>query len=450
MQRGFRNRATERFAADYADSRTTEQRCVDSENAERQAAALTPSPRRADFENLILRRLQGRRDGREDLLHFDLLPRRLGEAVPVVVNQLLVRASIRDDAAVWAMVLAEEPDQPPTERLNSRLLQLSFPNLSVQQLDDLARLVRRSGHEASVNHIAPLAPLVKGEGGPEPTTPLVYPPEIASRLQAQREVQVAVIDTGIAVGGHSSWFQNLAVAEVDELDAIPTQDGFLDFAAGHGTLSAGVIAQVAPNATLAIYRAVDTDGIGSEVDVAEAMVRAAEGGACVLNLSLGAETVDDQPLLALDVAREIIREQDSDILVVAAAGNSGSQRPVFPAASRDVVGVGALNDDMGPAEWSSRGYWVTCSTVGRGIRSTYVNGVESSALDPDPDDWTSEPEPWATCTGTSFAAPQITGLIARICGENAELTPRQALSQILDGCHRMPDFGRVLRILPGS
>jgi subtilisin family serine protease len=111
-----------------------------------------------------------------------------------------------------------------------------------------------------------------------------------------------------------------------------------------------------------------------------------------------------------------------------------------------VVAVGALTQSLTSADWSSRGSWVDCSTIGEGIRSTYVEGQENLIVDPtDPDRF--PPDAWALWTGTSFAAPQVAGAVAQIAQEQG-LTPRQALRQLLVGRPFIPGYGRAVEILP--
>ncbi len=52
-------------------------------------------------------------------------------------------------------------------------------------------------------------------------------------------------------------------------------------------------------------------------------------------------------------------------------------------------------------------------------------------------------------TGTSFAAPQISGAIARRCEEFDE-TPPVALAKLLGGVPRTPPWGHKMTILPGT
>ena len=137
----------------------------------------------------------------------------------------------------------------------------------------------------------------------------------------------------------------------------------------------------------------------------------------VLNLSLGTTTTDDEPPIALQAAVDLIDELASahptlDALIVAAAGNYGTSRIVWPAGFRGVIAVGALTQDLRPAPWSSYGPWVDCSVIGDGVLSVYVEGREDPFFDTAAD--TFGPNSWALHFGTSFAAPQVAGLVAQI------------------------------------
>jgi hypothetical protein len=290
-------------------------------------------------------------------------------------------------------------------------------------------------------------PWVKGLSGPAVSGGgRAFP---AGPREAGSGVAVAVVDSGITGARRADgWLRSIVRdGNVDPLDAVPGH-GSLDAGAGHGTFVAGVLQQVAPGADIRMYRAVETDGMGSEVDVACALLRAAGDGAAIVNLSVGAATADDEPPLALAVALEILAERHPDVVVVAAAGNDGSARPHWPAAFPDVVGVAGLTAGGRSAAWSSHGDWVTCAAVGEGLVSTFVTGRKS-----DPDggaDTVFGADPWACWTGTSFAAPQIAGALAGLCSGPAGLTPRAALAVLTGEAPAVAGFGRAVRILPGT
>jgi subtilisin family serine protease len=228
-------------------------------------------------------------------------------------------------------------------------------------------------------------------------------------------------------------------------------DHLLDLSAGHGTFVAGVVEQVAPACTIVVYRAVDTYGMGKTDDVGNAIIQAANDGADIINLSLGTMTVDNQPPVAFTAALDTVAAAHPDVLIVASAGNTGLETPMFPAAMKGVVGVGALTANLTPAHFSSHGSWVTCSAVGVGVISTFVKGVE-----PHTDTNTGRivtqrfgRDAWAIWSGTSFSAPQIAGAVAQLCQLN-DVGPAAALGLLLAERPTLPDFGFVVPILPGT
>jgi hypothetical protein len=102
---------------------------------------------------------------------------------------------------------------------------------------------------------------------------------------------------------------------------------------------------------------------------------------------------------------------------------------------------------MKPAAWSSHGFWTVFATCGQGILSTFVTGTEAPETGSAPYTFPG-PNPWAVWTGTSFAAPQVTGALAwRIQHRGA--SPQRALDTLADDGHPVPDYGQALDILPG-
>jgi hypothetical protein len=407
------------------------------------------------------------RDG--SITQFDFLPVTVGFDTLLASGELLITAQSYDGRpAPPGPPGGGQPGAGPTARayldalgmaagevdcaeLQGRVVRLTHPDMSPQELSDVARELRARGFTASVTNITPTAPIGKGIGGPQPaTSPGSRPADPGPGAPAK----VAVIDTGIGVRPRTDgWLNDVPRGgNIDPLDSfpLPAGDGYLDIEAGHGTFVAGIIQQIAPTAEITMYRAIDSDGIGGEVAVAREMIQAVSDGAEILNLSLGCQTQDNLPPIAisaaLDVIRELERAQDREVLIVAAAGNYADAIPCWPGAFRRVVAVASLTPGMLPSPWSSRGSWVTCSTIGQGQRSTYVEGRESVLFDPDPRDF--GPDAWAVWSGTSFAAPQITGALARLHQQH-QYPLREALRRLLAAGRPVPDFGQAIKILPG-
>jgi hypothetical protein len=312
--------------------------------------------------------------------------------------------------------------------------------------------------------VTALQMVIKAEGGPAPTTVTVDPfgPGGAT---TEDQIVIAVIDTGIDELRRVDGWLNEVVRNgnddnVDLLDALP-DNGMLDFGAGHGTFVAGIIRQVDPHAKVVVYRALDSDGLASEADVAAAMHRAADDGVHVISLSLGMQAVDDgNPCPALRQAVAQIQAGPNAPVIVASAGNYGTTEKVYPAALHGVVSVAALEAVAAPgsgpvpgpppegASWSSRGDWVRCSAVGEGIVSTFVKGKEDPDYEGGHDVYPQDA--WAVWSGTSFAAPQIAAYIAKRCRAEGK-TPKQVVAAVFPDANLPADgFGTRVVLLPGT
>jgi hypothetical protein len=408
--------------------------------------------------------------GGEGVTQFDYLPAEVGWDTLLVPGELLITRESFEGAGPYLRALGMTEEQLGCEHLSGGILKLTHregrEHLSAAELANMARNLRQRGISAALTHVTATGPVGKGEGGPRPVTARELPSP-----SGPRRPKVAIIDTGISPQRRPSVSTG---SQLDDLHEFPLGDSpeaqaerreYLSFDAGHGTFVTGIVQQLAPDADITVYRAMDSDGIGSEVDVACAMIRAVtEDENQIINLSLGCQTQDDIPPIAMHHALEIIkeweREHDREVLVVAAAGNYGDTRPCWPAAFPGVVSVAGLAPDMAPARWSSRGLWVTCSTVGQGLASTFVDGTESPvvALPPSPapapgpdgrqSRFRGDP-PWAAWSGTSFAAPQIAGELAGRYQPGGGFPLRDALRAILSQGRPIPGFGQAVQILPG-
>jgi serine protease len=194
---------------------------------------------------------------------------------------------------------------------------------------------------------------------------------------------------------------------------------------GHGTHVAGTIAAisdndegvvgVAPEVKILPVKVLDAEGFGSSSDIAAAVVWAADQGADVINLSLGGNYA---PHYETAVSYAISKGS----LVIAAAGNSGNKDNAvsYPAALPDVVAVGALNQNLTPASYSTRGNYVDLAAPGSGIVSTgFEGGYESSS-------------------GTSMATPHVAGVAALLRAAHPTSTVtqlRQAIESSLTDVH---------------
>jgi hypothetical protein len=331
------------------------------------------------------------------------------------------------------------------------------------ELAEDIRALRDRGIAANMHVVVPLGHIVKGGDLPAATTYRMERRPSGTYPDGPR-VRVAVIDTGIGpVRSVDRWLTDVSRDRNEELLDVAPANGRLDWFIGHGTFAAGIVQQVAPDVEIVAYRFSGPNGVGTEKDVADALIRAAEdaeaaaaGGPpirLIINASVGAPAaVDGTPPLSMRDAVELIQQRWPEVLIVASSGNDPSVPEMYPGAFKQVVAVGALTDEMTGAPFSTRGPWVDCSAVGVGVVSTFVEGVlpPEEQFDSQYSPESFPTDPFAVWTGTSFSAPQVSGAVAQLCRQNPELTPRAALNALLAGQPELPGFGRMLRILPGT
>jgi hypothetical protein len=224
-------------------------------------------------------------------------------------------------------------------------------------------------------------------------------------------VRIAILDTGYAESFVPSGLPGIKVDPHGGDSPDEDKDHYLDPVAGHGTFIAGVIEQLAPGCELEVHEVLSTYGHGYEADIGDELLafaaRPKGEQPQIVNLSFGGYTVVGMQYLADAVAKV----QQEGILVVASAGNEASCLPTFPAALPDVIGVGALDADGWPAEYTNFGPWVRACTRGTDVVSLFFegfNGAEPVAAGEDIDDF----HGWARWSGTSFSTPRVVAALA--------------------------------------
>jgi thermitase len=239
----------------------------------------------------------------------------------------------------------------------------------------------------------------------------------AAALSLGQGSTVAVVDTGTQLD-HPALDENFdGVARYDfvENDRNPTEraigldadgDGLKDEMVGHGTHVAGIVDLVAPSAKIMPLRVLNTEGISDSFTIAKAISYAEDNGANVINLSLGSSSRSR-------LLREVIKDAIKDgVVVTAAAGNSNTTLPHYPAAGDGttasvdgLLAVTSVNRYQKKSDFANYGTWVDIAAPGDGIRSTFPISV------------------YANWSGTSMATPFISGQAALIHTLYDSLTP---------------------------
>ncbi len=265
-------------------------------------------------------------------------------------------------------------------------------------------------------------------------------------------VVVAVVDTGVAyedyLDGETQFGRapDLAGTQFVSPYDMYSNDPHANDDFGHGTHVAGTIAQTTNNgigvAGIAFEASVmpvkvcgndptRTPKYGCPQDhIADGVKWAVDHGARVINLSIGGGgglTQAEQDALNL--------AQDRGVVVIAAAGNSGTDRLDYPAAFPSVIAVGAVGKDQILASYSSYG------TGDPGHQLDLV--APGGDTDPEGSNWIYQnsylhfcpPNPttpesftnfvYCPYRGTSMAAAHVSGVAALVLSKFPSLSPDQ-------------------------
>lgn len=251
-----------------------------------------------------------------------------------------------------------------------------------------------------------------------------------SKKDEEKSILVATLDTGVQVS-HPDLEQRIAGCQ-DFTHKSGVKEGECEDMNGHGTHVAGIIAAdggkdgmgiigMDPSTKLLVFKVCDEAGLCWADDVASAIRSAGENGAQIINMSIGG---DSESLLVKDAISDVVKE---GVLVVAAAGNDGPYPGSldYPANYADVISVGAVDSFGSVPDWSSRG---NNDSTKSGVREDGDLDFGAPGVDVE-STWNNGG--YAVLSGTSMAAPHITGLAARIWDTEAK-NPAESVKLLLE------------------
>jgi subtilisin family serine protease len=234
------------------------------------------------------------------------------------------------------------------------------------------------------------------------------------------DVIIAVVDTGInddhvdlrnkVIGGWNVYDDNSDYSDV----------------MGHGTLVAGVagadsdngtgVAGVAWDNPILAVRVGNRKGESSASHIASGILWAVANDAKVINVSFA-------PLWADRVIRSATQAAfNNGSLVVISAGNAGGT--TRSRGYGEAVFVGAVDADDKLASFSDKGPFVDLSAPGTSVRSTSRDGK------------------YRVVSGTSFAAPIVSGVAALVWSVNPSLRPATVQSILYDSAFDLGTVGK--------
>ncbi len=269
--------------------------------------------------------------------------------------------------------------------------------------------------------------------------PLINMPQAWEIEKGSREVVIAIIDSGIDYRhddlSQKIWVNSDEIPDngldddgngyIDDMHGwdftdAPNLEAEGDFLegdnepideSGHGTHVAGIagampnngigIAGVAWNSPLMAVRAGLSLGGSSRMqddDSAAAIVYAVDNGASIINMSWGSS----QHSFVIEEAIEYAHNRG--VLLIGAAGNDGEATSIFPAGYRKVISVASTTQHRQRYYKSNHGASIDIAAPGNAILSTQIGNK------------------YRILTGTSMAAPHITGIAALMKAKRPALT----------------------------
>lgn len=230
-------------------------------------------------------------------------------------------------------------------------------------------------------------------------------------------VVIAIIDTGIDPN-HPDLAPQLVPGRSFAPNDPTTDDIF-----GHGTSCAGIasargnngigISGVSWNCSLMPIKVIQPDDNnepeGSSLWLAQAITWAADNGVSIISMSLS--TTD-----TVSLRNAVNYANNRGVIMVAASGNEGQEKVIFPGGYNSVICVGATNRFDQRTWFSNHGSHLDVVAPGESIFTTARQGGYTSSF-----------------TGTSAATPVVTGIAGLLKSANPGLTPAQFRQHLRQG-----------------
>ncbi|PKL25714.1 MAG: hypothetical protein CVV46_15890 [Spirochaetae bacterium HGW-Spirochaetae-2] len=240
-------------------------------------------------------------------------------------------------------------------------------------------------------------------------------------------VVVAIIDTGIA----EDISDFAGTTFVDGWNFVGNNDNTYDDN-GHGTHVSGTVAQTTNNShgtagmaygvALMPIKVLDGNGEGYSSDFAAGIIRAADSGADIINLSLAGGAFNQTAYDAIRYAYEV-----KGVAIFASSGNSDVATVDYPAAYGEyVIAVGATDRNKARAYYSNYGSMLDIVAPGGDISIDPSGGIlQQTVLGGDP-----STENFYYYQGTSMAASHASALGALLLSRNPLLSPAEIFTAI--------------------
>jgi subtilisin family serine protease len=242
--------------------------------------------------------------------------------------------------------------------------------------------------------------------------------------QGNSETVIAIVDSGVDLE-HPDLKEKLISGYNAVSPGTPPKDDIR-----HGTHVAGIAAAIGNNAIGISGLApkckilpvkVLGNGSGSMATIADGLVWAADHGADVVNMSLG--TYTEEKTLGEAVKYTL----GKNVVCIATMGNDNVERRRYPAGFPGMIAVGSTDEKDKKSTFSNYGDWIAVSAPGTNILSTLPTYMSTNG--------------YGKMSGTSMAAPLVTGLVGLMRSQSKGLSPAETSKLLKESADDLGDSG---------
>lgn len=219
---------------------------------------------------------------------------------------------------------------------------------------------------------------------------------------------------GVVDGSAEPAQLNQSTVGVVDQSTVGVVDNSKYAAFGHGTMTAGLVHLVAPNAKIMPLKAFNANGTGYASDVLRAIYYGVNHGAKVISMSFDFTSYSQELETAINYATM------RGVICVASAGNDGQIAKVYPASLANVIDVASTSNNNTPSAFSNYGappVWL--SAPGEAVMTTYPFNT------------------YAAGWGTSFSAPLVSGTVALMADVNSLYLTKQQAAKALSNAQQI-------------
>jgi subtilisin family serine protease len=325
---------------------------------------------------------------------------------PAILNPItdLLKINLQTgilDVEVDQVVTAQQPDATSTPSYLTDQTPTPYYGATVWQgyvVQPANQLVRTAQTQSTFNVAGAGTTVAVIDTGVDPTNPVLKSVlfdgyDFTTNTSGGSEMTGAPAAPNMSEAQPATLDQRTVAVLDQRTVAVLDGTAYSDF--GHGTMTAGIVHLVAPEAKIMPLKAFSANGTAYDSNILRAIYYAVANGANVMNMSFNYTSYSPELATAIKYANS------HGVISVASAGNSSEDTMVYPGGLPGVIDVASTSNTDVQSTFTNYGVPpVFMAAPGEGIVTTYPWGT------------------WAAGWGTSFSTPLVAGTAALMEGAN--------------------------------